>query len=81
MASWSGAILSPKVARSASRAAVGSAFSRSLLLMKKQAAVLVSRAIATACSRPASTRSDASITKIAPSAAAKPSTTSAKKSG
>ena len=44
MASWRGAILSPNEARSASSAAVGSAFSRSLLLMKKQAAVPVDAA-------------------------------------
>ena len=81
MAIWSGAILSPKLARSASSAAVGSAFSRSLLLMKKQAAVPVARASATACSSPASTPPEASITKIAPSVAAKPSMTSATKSG
>ena len=41
--------------------------------MKKQAAVSVARASATACSSPASTPPDASITKIAPSVAAKPS--------
>ena len=39
MARWSGAILLPKVARSASSARVGSAFSLSHLLMKKHAAV------------------------------------------
>ena len=70
-----------RLARSASSAAVGSAFSRSHLLMKKQAAVPVLRPRATACSRPASTPAEASITKSAPSAAAKPSITSATKSG
>ena len=73
MASWSGAILSPNVARSASRLAVGSAFSRSHLLMKKHAACPVDRPSATACSSPASMPPDASTTKIAPSTAAKPS--------
>ena len=62
-------------------ASVGFAFSRSDRLMKKHAAVLVARAVATDCSRPASTPPDASTTKIAPSAAAKPSMTSAMKSG
>ena len=55
IARWSGAILLPKAARSASSARVGSAFSLSHLLMKKHAAVLLPRASATACSRPAST--------------------------
>ena len=81
MASWSGAILLPKAARRASRAAVGSAFSRSHLLMKKHAAVFVDRPSATACSRPGLDPADASMTNRAPSAAAKPSTTSATKSG
>ncbi len=81
MASWIGAILLPNAARSLSSAAVGSAFSRSDLLMKKQAAVPVARPRATACSRPASTLPDASMTNSAPSAAAKPSMTSAMKSG
>jgi hypothetical protein len=80
MASWSGAILLPNVERRASRAAVGSAFSLSHLLMKKQAAVFVPRPRATACSRPASTPPVASVTKIAPSAASKPEITSAMKS-
>ena len=44
IASCSGAILFPNVARSASSAAVGSAFSLSHLLMKKHAAVPVDRA-------------------------------------
>ena len=80
IASWSGAILLPNVARSASSAAVGSAFSLSHLLMKKHAAVPVDRPNATACSRPASTPPVASITRIAPSAAWKPEMTSAMKS-
>jgi len=45
------------------------------------AAVFVARAVATACSRLASTPPEASITRMAPSVAAKPSTTSAMKSG
>jgi hypothetical protein len=49
--------------------------------MKKHAADPVERPKATACSRPASTPAEASITKTAPSVAAKPSTTSATKSG
>ena len=49
--------------------------------MKKHAAVPVERPMATACSRPASTLPDASMTNRAPSAAAKPSMTSATKSG
>ena len=44
IASWSGAILFPNAVRSASSAAVGSAFSLSHLLMKKHAAVLVDAA-------------------------------------
>ena len=71
-----GAILLPKVARRASSAADGSAFSRSLLLIKKHAAVPVDRPSATACSRPASTPVEASITKSTPSVAANPSMTS-----
>ena len=49
--------------------------------MKKQVAVPVRRASPTAFSMPASTGAEASITRIAPSAAAKPSMTSAMKSG
>jgi hypothetical protein len=64
-----------------SSAADGSAFSRSLLLIKKHAAVPVDRPSATACSRPASTPVEASITKSTPSVAANPSITSAMKSG
>ena len=47
IARWSGAILLPNVARSASSAALGSAFSLSHLLMKKHAAVPVPRPSAT----------------------------------
>ena len=81
MARWSGATLLPKVARSASRAAPGSAFSRSHLLSTKQAAVPVDRPVLTAASRPDSMPPDASITNSAASAAWKPWIISATKSG
>ena len=74
---WSGAILLPNASRSASSAALGSAFSRSHLLSTKQAAVLVARPTPTAASRPASTPPEASITNSAASAAWKPSIISA----
>ena len=81
MASWIGAIFCPNAARRASRAAVGSAFSRSLLLMKKQAGRPHARAWATAVSSPASTALEASTTRSTPSVAEMPEMTSATKSG
>ena len=81
MASWSGAILLPNSARSASRTAAGSAFSRSHLLTTKSAAVRLARASETAVSVPASTPPVASMQMRAASVAWKPATTSATKSG
>ena len=81
IAMWSGAILVPKAARSASSAAAGSAFSRSHLLSTKQAAVPVARPVLTAASSPASTPPEASTTNSAASAAWNPWIISATKSG
>ncbi len=81
MASWSGAILLPNSARSASTTRPGSAFSRSHLLTTKSVAVRLARASETAVSVPASTPPVASMQMRAASVAWKPATTSATKSG
>ncbi len=80
MATWSGAILAPKAARSASTAAMGSAFSRSQRVTTKMAGVCVWRLRRMAVSVPASTPPEASMVMSAPSAAAKPEMTSPTKS-
>jgi hypothetical protein len=81
MATWSGAILLPNSARSASTTEPGSAFSRSHLLITNRAAVRFARPSPTAVSAPASTPPVASMQMTAASAAWNPATTSATKSG
>ncbi len=80
MAIWMGAILVPNSSRSASRAAIGSAFSRSQRVITKMAGVWVERERRMAFSVPASTPPEASMVMSAPSAAAKPLMTSPTKS-
>ena len=70
----------PKATRSASTAAIGSAFSRSQRVMTKMAGVCVARPRRMADSVPASTPPEASMVMSEPSAAAKPEMTSPTKS-